>query len=50
MEAIDLFGATRLSAIIYNLRDAGYKITTTTKTTTNRYGHTTQYAEYSLIP
>lgn len=50
MEAINLYGATRLSAIIYNLRRQGYSINTKTKVTKNRYGNSTTYAEYELIP
>ena len=50
MEAINLYGATRLSAIIFDLRKAGYNIVTHTKITKNRYGNTTPYAEYELIP
>lgn len=50
MEAINLYGATRLSAIIYNLRKAGYNIKTNTIVTKNRYGNPTPYAEYELIP
>lgn len=48
MEAINLFGATRLSAIIFNLRKKGYNITSIDKTTKDRYGHTVPYAEYRL--
>lgn len=50
MQAINLYGATRLSAIIYNLRDAGYNIKTNKKTAKNRYGNAVTYAEYELIP
>lgn len=50
MDAINLYGATRLSAIIYDLRDAGYNIKTHSKVTKNRYGNITTYAEYELIP
>ena len=48
MEAINLFGATRLSAIIFNLRKKGHNITSVDKTTKDRYGHTVPYAEYRL--
>lgn len=50
MEAINLYGATRLSAIIFDLRKAGYNIKTNTKVTKNRYGNAVSYAEYELIP
>ena len=45
-EAIVLFGATRLSAIIYLLRKEGYKIETTALTVKNRYGNMTNVAKY----
>ena len=45
-EAIKEYGATRLSAIIYNLRDNGYIITTNMKTTKNRFGRNVNYSEY----
>lgn len=50
IEAINLFGATRLSAIIFDLRQAGQNITTNMVTGKNRYGNSTQYAQYKLIP
>ena len=37
-EAIQEYGATRLSAIIFNLRDKGYKIVSKEETFTDRYG------------
>ena len=43
------YGATRLSAIIYNLRDDGYIIETNMKTTENRFGRKVSYSEYKLI-
>ena len=50
MEAINLYGATRLSAIIFDLRKAGHNIVTHTKVSKNRYGNSVSYAEYELIP
>lgn len=47
LEAIEEFGATRLSAIIYNLRKE-YKITTQYETSKNRYGDSVSYARYIL--
>ena len=47
--AIELFGATRLSAIIYNLRREGHEITTQMRVALNRYGHTVNFAQYVLI-
>lgn len=48
MLAIQLFGATRLSGIIYNLRKEGYNIKTVKKPGINRYGNHNTYAEYVL--
>lgn len=50
MEAINLFGATRLSAIIFDLRKAGFNIVTNNVIGKNRYGNPVSYAEYKLIP
>lgn len=44
-----ILGIRRLSARIKDLRNAGYPIKTTNKTTRNRHGHTTNYASYSLM-
>lgn len=49
MEAFKRYGITRLSAVIYNLRDAGLKIVTEFETTPNRYGKKTTYAVYRLV-
>ena len=48
-EAFQDYGITRLSAIIFNLRDAGYMISSEKKTATNRFGNKTNFAEYKLI-
>ena len=49
MEAIKNYGATRLSAIIHDLRHKdGYDIVTNTISVKNRYGHISNVAEYSL--
>jgi hypothetical protein len=48
MDAIREFGATRLSAIIFNLRKKGYNITTTMEVSKNRYGKTVEFARYIL--
>ena len=45
LEAIDLYGATRLSAIIFNLRKH-YKIESIDCTNTDRYGNTSTFAKY----
>lgn len=48
-EAIKLYGVTRLSAIIYNLRyNNGYIITTTFENVKTRYGIVTSVARYKL--
>lgn len=48
MDAIREFGATRLSAIIFSLRERGYDIETQMEVGKNRYGHTVEYARYIL--
>lgn len=48
MEAIESYGATRLSAIIFNLRKKGYDIETVTVGMTDRYGHAANYGKYIL--
>ena len=48
MEAFKLYGATRLSAIIFSLRKRGYEIDTEMHTTKTRYGKNTDYAKYIL--
>lgn len=48
MEAIESYGATRLSAIIFNLRKDGLDIETVTEGGTDRYGHSMTYARYVL--
>lgn len=49
IQAIEKFGATRLSAIIFDLRKKGYNIVTITKEGENRYGESVRFAEYRLI-
>ena len=49
MEAFELYGATRLSAIIFNLRKKGYEITNNTEKCIDRYGHKVSFARYTLI-
>ena len=46
MEAFELFGATRLSAIIFTFREQGYRIATMDMSTKNRYGQKVRYAKY----
>lgn len=45
-EAWRMFGVTRLSAIIFNLRKKGHDIETVTEGCTDRYGHAVNYARY----
>ena len=47
-EAIEKFGATRLSAIIFNLRKKGYDISTINTDFIDRYGNEGRYAIYKL--
>lgn len=49
IQAIEKFGATRLSDIIFRLRKEGYEIETESITKKNRYGHTTTFARYTLV-
>ena len=49
IQAIEKFGATRLSDIIFRLRTEGYEIETDSITKKNRYGHTTTFARYTLV-
>lgn len=48
-KAIELYGITRLSAVIYDLKDAGYEIGTVWRHATNRYGNPVRYVDYYLI-
>lgn len=51
LDAIKLFGATRLSAIIYRLRhNRGLEITSEYEKVTTRYGFKTKVARYILKP
>ena len=45
-DAIRKFGATRLSAIIYELRQDGYIIQTIMEHGINKYGKAIKYARY----
>lgn len=49
MEAIKRFSATRLSGIIYVLKERGFVIETEIVQSKNRYGHITKYAIYHLV-
>lgn len=48
MEAINNFGATRLSAIIFNLRKRGHNIETVMVEGRDRFGNHMRFARYYL--
>ena len=48
LEAIEKYGATRLSAIIFNLRKRGYDIDTIDMEFTDRFGTKSTYGKYVL--
>lgn len=48
LEAIDLYGATRASDIIYRLRKRGFDIETIDLPFTDRYGTKSHYGKYVL--
>ena len=47
-EAIELYGATRLSAIIFNLKKSGMPITTKQVAFTDRFGNKGICTQYEL--
>jgi len=47
-QAIQQYGATRLSDIVFKLRKRGYDIETKTELTKDRNGNVCQYAKYIL--
>lgn len=47
-EAIQQFGATRISAIIFNLKKDGYEFDEEWEHTTNRYADPVSYKRYVL--
>ena len=49
MEAFEKFGATRLSAIIYTLRNEGYVIQNVERSSANRFGDKVRFVEYTYI-
>jgi len=50
LEAISLFGATRLSAIIFNLKKSGINVVSNTEESLDRFGNTVRYSRYKVIP
>ena len=49
-EAIQQYGATRLAAIIFCLRQEGYSIVSIPEKKTNRFGGITTIAKYKYLP
>jgi hypothetical protein len=49
MQAIELYGITRLAAKIHELREDNYNITTKNQSFTNRYKNLSTYGIYTLI-
>ena len=49
MEEFAMFGATRLSAIVFDLRKDGHKIVSEDKKVKDRFGHTTVVSNYKLV-
>lgn len=47
-EAFEMFGSTRLSAIVFELRKRGMRIETRMETGRDRYGNQVRYASYGL--
>lgn len=47
-EAVKDYGIMRLGARVWDLRHAGWPITTTMEVSVNRYGMPVRYARYSL--
>lgn len=46
IQAYDIFKATRLSSIIFNLRKYGYSIVSVPESYTNQDGETSHYVRY----
>lgn len=49
-EAFEKYGITRLSAVIYILRQDGQNIKSISTTKKNRYGHSVTFSTYTLEP
>lgn len=48
-QAIEMYGATRLSSIIFDLKKEGYNIVTRDTHGADRYGNRNTYATYVLL-
>ena len=49
MEAFRDLGITRLSAVIFQLKDTPYQCFSVTEKSVNRYGEPTQFARYKFV-
>ena len=49
LQAIELFGATRLADIIFRLQKEGYEFEKEDVTRKNRYGHVVTFVRYKLV-
>lgn len=49
IEAIEMYGATRLAAIIFELRKRGYHIETIRMNFIDRYGNACTYGKYVMV-
>jgi hypothetical protein len=49
MDSINLYGATRLSAIIFTFRKRGIEIASVDKKSVDRFGKDVTFAEYTLV-
>lgn len=49
LEAIEMFGATRLSAIIFDLKDRGYIIKDRFESCIDRYGNESRFKRYWIV-
>ena len=49
LEAIEMFGATRLSAIVYALKDKGYIFKDRMEECIDRYGNIARYKRYWIV-
>lgn len=47
-EAFDLYGMTRLSAVVFNLREQGYEIGMVWEQGVNRYGNSIKWGKFFL--
>ena len=48
MQAFEYLGVTRLSAVVYNLKEKGYNIISEPEQVKTRYGATATISRYSL--